>query len=300
MLVRSFVLTATIAAFAVLVLGVPSLTPNSTTDASPVAMPQKGDLNCDGAIDLGDLRTLLAHVGGGGGGGSGPVTACTTVTLGVTGDPVFGDLDCNGVIDANDILILLKYVGIPGIFGKTGEPATSCPSLDLPFPPEPSAYLIGVSLSKGCSNPGDSVTVTVYVRRVPQSRPLRSFEFDLNVNPAGLQIGSLGVQHMLASGASGPLVSTSDATPSTAGTFHVGVEDPSAIYESGDGTLVTLATTVVAGGGQYLNVSVSNVSLVDSAGTIVPSQLGGGGASLGVLPQVICAFPSTGGSPWAR
>lgn len=301
MLVRSFALTIAVAALALVVLGVASLASDSPTPASAVAMPQKADINCDGLIDIKDMSDLLSYVGGG---SPPPVTACTTVTLGVTGDPVFGDIDCSGAINLKDVLILLKYFAIPGIFGKAGEPAPDCAWLESPFPPEPSAYLIGLILSNASgncigANPGQAITATIYIRAIPASRPIKSFSLDLKFT-SGMRIDSLNYQQLLASSAgSGPLVSASDAVPVAAGTYHISVTDPSMSFESGSGTLAILQTTVTSGSGVYIYASLENVVLTDSAGATLPVQLTGSG-SIAVLPGVIACLPNTGGSPWPK
>jgi hypothetical protein len=279
----------------ILAIGIAGLvpSPHSTSEASGGGIA-RGDVDCSGTIDLNDVRVLLGYVGGGAGSAS---SNCTTLILGMTGDPVFGDIDCSGIIDARDIFILIRVVAVPGILGKSGEPAPDCPTLDMPFPPEPSAYMLGIRRSGfgPCVTQGQQVTLEVYVEGVPGSRSLRSFSLDLNIASGGLRIDSIDIQHLLASGASGPLVSNSDATPSTAATYHVGVEDMSNVTESGSGILVKLGATIT--GSTSFAVSIANASLIDSSDAMVPAQVTSGTGFVLAQPGVPCTLPSTGGRP---
>lgn len=290
---RMLVPVLPILAFALLLAGAAWCMPSPGAGASSPTLPARGDLNCDGVIDIADVSELLSYVGIGA--GASPGSSCTSVSLGVTGDPVFGDIDCNGRIDRLDILHLLRHVAL--IDGK-GGPEFPCSPLSDPIPPEPSAYMLVIRRSGSttfCVQQDQQLLLEVYIQGVPGSRPLRSFSFDLNINPGGLRIDSIDYEQLLASGSSGPLVSTSDATPATATTFHVGVEDQSDNAESGSGILLLLSTTVTGSAG--FSIDLANVSLIDGSGTALPILVTAGSGFAFAQPGTPCSLPSTGGRP---
>jgi hypothetical protein len=91
----------------------PTPTPVPTPSPTP-APPMRGDANCNGLIDIGDIIDTLAGVVGV------PSTAPC---------PNRGDANCNGILDPDDVLRLLRFVIL-----NTIAPPQSCQQVGDPIP----------------------------------------------------------------------------------------------------------------------------------------------------------------------
>jgi hypothetical protein len=106
------------------------------------------------------------------------------------------------------------------------------------------------------SSVGETIVVDVVVDQIPADG-LSGITGDFTYNPAVLQVNSLSVEQIMASGALSPFLQA-DATPDTDGVFHLDVLDFSGVYESGEGVLVQFVFEAVGSGTSQIGLENFN------------------------------------------
>ena len=128
-------------------------------------------------------------------------------------------------------------------------------------------------------SPGDSFDIDVFVDAVPAELGLGGFGFNLNYDNAAITVTALEAALLLnANGDSGPLISLSEGTPDSDGSFTVGVADFSGSDPGETGAGVLARITLEASGASGITaLTLTAVDLATPAADSIPVDSTGAG-----------------------